>query len=111
MATLTHSERFARRRAIAAYVAAGNSTQQAAVHFGVGLPTVRNACNEFRTEYPRENGNSIQIPPLKVVVEIVKGKADSDIAKQFGLSRQRVYQVRKKVAESGLLKVCAKSGK
>lgn len=88
MATLTHQQRAERREAIRQAVAAGRDRHEVAARFGVTLNTVYRSSGGFpRLRFPQRR-------VVDMMVAILRGEAQASIAQRFGVSRQRVNQLR-----------------
>ena len=88
---MTHVEKAARRKAIAAAIAAGTPIAQACQQHGVSLSCGYGAC--------RAHGVCVPASPRPSVMRILAllltepGRSLSDIAREMGRSRQRVQQI------------------
>lgn len=89
---MTHPERAARRKKIAAFVAGGGTVQDAVRTFGLSYSQVQKACWENGTDIPA-------VKPIKrTTFQIIAALCTTDeslakIAARFGISKQRVGQV------------------
>lgn len=100
---MTHEERAKRRRSIADDVAAGATTDEVATKYGVAIATVENACAEFGITLVSEPiERPIAESTYDIIAAILKGKSDSAIAGETGLSRQRINVIRLKCREAGM---------
>lgn len=108
-------ERRNRRREMAEMVRAklkhggsGSAVDEVAMEFKVRLPIVRTACREAGIELPRRRSpRQSQLPTktLSIIAEIVAcpKKTLSEIARERGISRQRVFQIKSAAEANGLL--------
>ena len=108
---LTQSDRAERRKEIAATVRAtgGNvgAVSAAAKKYGLTRATVERACLEHGVKIPRkprEDGDRITAPTLKIIRDLIAGKNGKDIAAEYGIKPARVSTIRKSAREAGLLK-------
>lgn len=91
-------ERGARRKRMAMF-AQKNGVDAAAQEFGVSIGTVYGAC--------RENGINLARKPqeaelmLVITRKLLDGERQSDIARELGVSRQYVSQVKHRAIEAG----------
>ncbi len=71
----------------------------------VAVQTARLACHENQIELPRVRlkQSRMSIETMQIVVELMKGRKDSDIARQFELSRERIGQIKRNATAAGLL--------
>lgn len=105
-------QRAKHRVQIARFVKSGHSLMEAAQRFGVALVTVEHACREHLGWVPahavhrRQRGPKYWAPrSLQALALLQGGKLNqSEIARQLGLSRERVRQVAKKAILLGILK-------
>lgn len=98
-----------RRKAIAAYVDAGHSHVEAAAKFGCSTGLVGNAVSEYGTK-KREVKKTDQTDLFKIAAMFVLGRMDADIAKEIGISRERVGQLRNDAEAAGFFAALKKFG-
>src|SRR5262245_13375154 len=73
---------------------------------GVDVRMVRVACRENRVRLRRDRymHKGVTVQTLRIVGELMKGRRDADIARDYNLSRERVGQIKRNATEAGLLK-------
>jgi hypothetical protein len=71
----------------------------------VAEQTVRLACRENEIELPRVKlkRSAMTVQTLRIVGELIKGRRDADIAREFALSRERVGQIKRNATAAGLM--------
>lgn len=92
-----------RRLAIAESVRDGDTTKQAADRYRVSLQTVRKACHEHGVEVQKSN----PARSFAILARMLAGDNHKKIGREFGITRQRVSQVRKLAEQAGIkLPIC-----
>lgn len=99
---MSREERQARRKEIAEFVKAGNSSGEAAQKFKVSIGTVQSAVVEF-FGVQREQKPTIEYA-MKVAAGFMLGKQDSEIADEVGITREWVRYIRKKAEAAGFFR-------
>jgi transposase len=94
---MDHEDRRQRRFEMARAVKAGQSKTAVARRYEVSRSTVSAACLEFG------GIKSPATPQYAVIAALQNGDAVPSIAERFGLSKQRVYQIRDKCIEHGVI--------
>jgi hypothetical protein len=110
---MTHHERFLRRKEIAQYINEGNSVNDASVRFKISEATVRSACFEFLGVLPdrRKSANELAPSTYKIIARLTNtGRELGIIAKEFGVSRQRITQIYHRCIEAGIPVIIRKQG-
>jgi transposase len=101
--TLTHPERAARRAAIADAMLGGGDENQVARRFGVSPATVVACCREFGVAREAKlRGPKASARSMEIVAALLLGGRKSDVARRFGVSRQRVQQVNDQARSAGI---------
>ena len=90
----------ARRAEAAAAVAAGESPKDVAARYDRVLDWVHRSCWEAGVPY--RTGNSVGLSTYRIIAALLRGERQVDIARQFGMSRQRVGQVREHCLAAGI---------
>lgn len=108
---MTHDDKRIRRQVVAEYLRNPAHTKQMACEkFGVSLTYVKIACTEHSVNF----GKPIPSPnSFAVMRELWNGKTQSDVARELGITRQRVEQICKAAIEGGWieLKKCKRGAK
>lgn len=101
----TYEERRKRRQKIAEAVRDGASIGEAAKRFGVSCRMVENAAREhcYSRRQGRPPGITRSVWDVIDVLREDRTRADTDIAKQFGVTRGRIWQIRQQCIAHGLL--------
>lgn len=101
-----HEQRRQRREAIALAVASGASRAAAARRFGISLGTVHRACTEhgLSARRGRPPGPSAGGRGLEILAALLSNSFATDraIADTFGVTRQRVDQIRTEARKAGV---------
>lgn len=100
---VSNAEKRARRRQMALAVARDGTSSAAsrtARAFRVSIWTVRKACHEFGVTLP---GNQPSERSADIVARLQDGESQSDVARAFGISRQRVHQIAERARRDGVL--------
>lgn len=99
--TMTHKERFERRRQIAEY-ARDHGKSKAASHFKVSLGTVVAACREHEIK-PQEKGKASRTNTFMVLKRLMDGASLTEIGQEMGVSRQYVLIVKRRAESVGII--------
>ena len=100
--SLTHREKWERRKEMAEKVKKGAQPERVANEYGVSVATVRNACREnFVASEPKRIGRppgpglktSSVLLAIKVLRELMRGGTQADVARRLDTTRQRVHQI------------------
>jgi hypothetical protein len=67
------------------------------------IATVRGACREHGVNLPRKFSPVMAMSSLEIIAELQAGRRGTDIAKERGISRQRVDQIRRQAEQAGLV--------
>jgi len=104
--SLSHKDRWERRRDISKWVAAGNSVESTALKFEVTSETVANSCREFSVapSYTGRLTKPASSSEMEIVAALLGGKSRTDVTKERGVSRQYVQLVCERARNSGLIK-------
>lgn len=99
--TINHVERRKKRRRIAKAVKCGATVSAAAVEYNVGKTTVYNSCNECKVATPGhpDKGKRFLTHRNKAILAAMHRCGQAEAARRFGISRQRVFQIKMKVME------------
>lgn len=98
---LSHPERKSRRAQIAAAVKREKLTAaEASERFGVSIHTVWSACREHDV-IPEMFQNRMP-SAYCILARLLKGESQADIARDLGISRQAVNQVKQRAIEAGI---------
>lgn len=101
MPPLTHEERAARRKKIAAYCRR-RTCAEAAIEFGVSTSTVHSACQEHGVVY-RSAYSEPAPTKLQLVAALVNTTTSlTELARQHRVSRQAVHLFKNKCVAAGL---------
>ncbi len=102
------------RREIADFMKdALNTVESAAKHFGVDVHYVYKSCSEHGVKY-RNNVKAIPNPnSFAIMRELWGGKNQADVAREFGVTYQRVQQILNAAIDGGWheLKKCKRGAK
>ena len=104
MKRITHAERKERRKRIAAMAAAGATWQAIAAEYGVGYATIVNACYENGVPRPATGGTNhshIAVSSFAILKALLDGNTVRGTFLRFGVSKQRVHQIKSKAIEAG----------
>ena len=93
----THKQRRERRQAMAKF-SETHTNQETADHFGVTIPTVHIA----RREAGFSAKSNVAASSYIIIAKIIGGWTDKSIAKNLGVSKQFVNQVRLRAKEAGV---------
>jgi hypothetical protein len=79
--------------------------RRVAAQHRVAEQTVRLACRENQIDLPRVKlkRSAMTVQTLRIVGELMKGRRDSDIAREFELSRERIGQIKRNATAAGLM--------
>lgn len=99
---MDHSAKLERRKAIARFIAEGHTYPEAAQQFGVSVPTVAKAVQEFGAQKRPDGKQASQAEIFKIAAMFVRGSHDKEIADAMEMTRQRVSQIRAEAEEAGL---------
>lgn len=103
--SLTHDQRRDRRLAIAEF-SANHSDSEAARKFGVCILTCRNARKEYAiSKSPERVVHTATPKTVAILARLLNGEKQSEIAKDTGLSRQRISSIFKSAQAAGLFAV------
>ncbi|WP_413936347.1 hypothetical protein [Nitrospira sp. BLG_1] len=96
---MTHEERRIRRKQIASDVLAGKKPSEVCKKYQCSSAYAYDACREHGVPYrcyEQKNPSTLKIAKL-----LLDGFGQSDVARQLGVTRQRIGQVAKKMREVG----------
>ena len=97
--TLTHQQRRERRDRILAEIVAGKGMAFLCKKYGLSAATI--------SDVAHANGHYFEytppqfVSPLIVLRKLLDGQTTASISKEFGVSRQRIYQIREEAVEAG----------
>jgi transposase-like protein len=93
-----------KHKEIATWVKENNATlMEAMKHFQAGREKINDACAKYSVKLSRKQA----MPPVsgfKILAGLIYGKRGVDLAEVYGVSKQRVDQVRKAAEEAGVFK-------
>lgn len=85
------------RKPLAEAVRSGKSVAEVAKAFGQPYHAVRTACREQNVKLITSN-----VGAMKILAGLISGKHQSEVARELGVSRQRVSQVAQDAEKSGV---------
>ena len=100
---MTHPEKRARREAMARAVREGESPAEVAQRYRVGYATVREAMREHGVVIDDRRAAVKKITTYTIIARLIRGVRPAQIARDCGVSRQRVGQIYQKCVEAGIL--------
>jgi len=77
------------------------SINDAAKHFGVCPSTVVNACRSYEANVKNRSFKGVQVNSFAIVKSLLEGKTEVEVAEEFGISHQRVNQLRMQAVAGG----------
>lgn len=102
---LTHEQRRHRRREIAVF-SSDHTDAETARKFGVCILTCKNARREFKIKKtPERVVQTSTAKTMTILARLLRGDKQSEIAKDTGLSRQRISSIFKSAQAAGLIAV------
>lgn len=102
--TQSHSDAATRRGHIVAYVRE-HGVSAAARQFAVSVQTVRNACREHDVVVDRATNVKLiaAATTFLILKQLLDGRRQADIARQFRISRQRVFEIKSAAVAAGFV--------
>ena len=97
--TMTHPQRRARRERILAEIVAGKGLALLCKKYGLSAATIEDVAHS--------NGHYFEykppqfVSPLIVLRKLLDGQSAASIAREYGVSRQRIDQIKKEAVEAG----------
>lgn len=107
---LSWAARRDRRKEIAKAVLGGNPLHHVARQFDVSTVTVRKACVENGITPPAVRGRPSRSDQFVVLKMLMDGMPQADVARQLGVSRQRISEVAGHAARVGIQLNCGQYG-
>lgn len=91
---MTHTERRARREAIARDIKDGMTVAAASTSYGLSVQTILDACKENGVSVSYKQRKCVTSDSYAVLKMLLDGKQDARIAEKFNISRQRVHLIK-----------------
>ena len=101
---ITHAERKARRKLIAEMAEAGMTWKEISEKMGVGYASIRLACLEHGIAPPAKDVSRrcyTSVSSFAILKMLLDGKTARETFIKFGISKQRVHQIKQKAKDAG----------
>jgi predicted transcriptional regulator len=99
---MDRKSRLARNEAFVAKAKAGMSLEEIAGEAKVSHATVRNVLQSAGVRPKRNDNRAMPSAGFRILAKLLKGEGDSDIARELGITRQRVHEVKMKARRFGI---------
>ncbi len=102
---MSRPERAKRRKQIAEMVRKTGDVEATARRFSVTIPWARMACLEHHVELPPPLASRpMRESTLAIIAELIAGTRACELTRKFGVSRQRISEIKHKAMRVNLIK-------